>query len=268
MMDKIITSAKELREILAPPLSDMAKLAGLRKECGILEDHDFFDNGYAEMMEARKMDIINLIDEDFVQYKKPSMFIGVGTCDFKCDKECGQQVCQNSPLASAPRIQMDIVEIIERFNSNPITEAIVFGGLEPLYWKDGVKNVSDFHFFSGYIPALNEGTDIVVYTGYYPNEIPYSEFQHWDSMVYAIKGNLIFKFGRFIPNRPHRFDDVLGVELASDNQFAINITDIKANTARDLWNKMVAIQKEHLSLLEIETKSAEWYKSYGEQRDV
>jgi hypothetical protein len=56
--------------------------------------------------------------------------------------------------------------------------------------------------------------------------------------------------------------------LASDNQFAINITDIKANTTRDLWNKMVAIQKEHLSLLEIETKSAEWYKSYGEQRDV
>ena len=33
--------------------------------------------------------------------------------------------------------------------------------------------------------------------------------------------------------------------------------DIKANSARDLWDKMVAIQKEHLSLLEIETKRAE-----------
>ena len=38
---KNITSAKELREILAPPLSDMEKLVILRKECGILEDHDF-----------------------------------------------------------------------------------------------------------------------------------------------------------------------------------------------------------------------------------
>lgn len=50
MMNKDITSEKELREILAPSLSNV----GLRRECGILEDHDFFDNGYAEMMEKEK----------------------------------------------------------------------------------------------------------------------------------------------------------------------------------------------------------------------
>jgi hypothetical protein len=30
-------------------------------------------------------------------------------------------------------------------------------------------------------------------------------------------GDLIIKYGRFIPNKPHRFDEILGVELASDN---------------------------------------------------
>lgn len=35
----------------------------------------------------------NIIDEDFVQYKKPAMFIGMPSCSFKCDKECGKPVC-------------------------------------------------------------------------------------------------------------------------------------------------------------------------------
>ena len=32
--------------------------------------------------------------------------------------------------------------------------------------------------------------------------------------------NIIIKFGRYIPNKDKRFDEVLGVWLASDNQFA------------------------------------------------
>ena len=77
------------------------------------------------------MEIINLIDEDFVNYKKPSMFIGMPHCTFKCDKECGYNVCQNSELAAAQKIKMDALEIALRFYNNPISEAIVFGGLEP-----------------------------------------------------------------------------------------------------------------------------------------
>jgi hypothetical protein len=77
------------------------------------------------------MIIKNLIDEDFVNYKKPSMFIGMPTCSFKCDKECGKPVCQNSTLAAAPRVEVDALEIALRFYNNPISEAIVFGGLEP-----------------------------------------------------------------------------------------------------------------------------------------
>ena len=36
-----------------------------------------------------KMKITGLIEEDFVNYKVPSLFIGTSKCSFKCDKECG-----------------------------------------------------------------------------------------------------------------------------------------------------------------------------------
>ena len=59
--------------------------------------------------------------------------------------------------------------------------------------------------------------DIVIYTGYNENEIL--------KKITTLKQfkNIIVKFGRFIPNRPHRYDEVLGVELASDNQYGERI---------------------------------------------
>lgn len=162
------------------------------------------------------MIIKGLIDEDFVNYKKPSMFIITSKCSFKCDKECGKPVCQNSELAKAPVIDVETNEVIERYLNNPITEAVVWGGLEPfddfLYLKD----------FIGYFRKVSQD-DIVIYTGYYPKEI----FSKLSSLWY-LKGkeNIIIKFGRFIPDRPHKYDELLGVELASDNQFALRLTDI------------------------------------------
>ena len=44
------------------------------------------------------MIVKGIIDEDFINYKKPSMVIEFPYCSFKCDKECGQPVCQNSSL--------------------------------------------------------------------------------------------------------------------------------------------------------------------------
>ena len=153
------------------------------------------------------MEIKNLIDEDFVNYKYPSMFIGMPTCSFKCDKECGQPVCQNSALAAAPPIEIDNKEIIERYISNPITEAIVFGGLEPF---------DDFNEIYTFIADFRQyrKDDIVIYTGYYPDEIS----SYLDRL--SVFENIIIKFGRFIPNKPHRFDELLGVQLSSDNQWS------------------------------------------------
>lgn len=159
------------------------------------------------------MKIKNLIDEDFVNYKKPSMFIGFSKCDFKCDKEAGCQVCQNSDLAKAPAVEIDDEEIIQRYITNPITEAIVFGGLEPF---------DDFNDLFAFIADFRDCSkdDIVIYTGYYPEEIP-----SYLDLLSANYKNIIIKFGRFIPDKPHRFDELLGVELSSDNQYAKRLED-------------------------------------------
>lgn len=163
------------------------------------------------------MTIKNLIDEDFVNYKKPSMFIAMPNCSFKCDKECGEPVCQNSELAAAPSIEMDDYEIWTRYAQNPITEAIVFGGLEPF---DSFEELGAF-ILKMRSNKENDDDTIVIYTGYYPEEI--KRFL----LTFINMKNIIIKFGRFIPNRPSRYDEVLGVELASDNQFAKRIEDLE-----------------------------------------
>lgn len=156
------------------------------------------------------MKIKNLIDEDFINYKKPSMFLGFNSCTFKCDKECGEQVCQNSDLASAPSIEISYEEILERYYNNPITEALVFGGLEPF------DSFEDLYNLISLLREKNED-DIVIYTGYYPDEIT-----NQLNKLYKFK-NIIIKFGRFIPNKSSRYDELLGVTLASDNQIAIKL---------------------------------------------
>ena len=53
------------------------------------------------------MIIKGLTDEDFVNYKKPAMFIATSKCSFKCEKECGVTgMCQNHPLATASEISL------------------------------------------------------------------------------------------------------------------------------------------------------------------
>ena len=146
-------------------------------------------------------------DEDFTNYKKPSMFIGFPSCSWKCEKECGERCCQNSALTQAPNISIYINDIIERYEQNPITKAIVCGGLEPMdSWGDlRAFIVNCRYWFSD---------DIVIYTGYNESEI---QDKIEDLELYE---NIIIKFGRYIPNQQPHYDDVLGVKLASDNQYA------------------------------------------------
>lgn len=165
------------------------------------------------------MTIKNLIDEDFVNYKKPSMFIGMPKCSFKCDKECGELVCQNSDLAAAPEIEIDDYEIWTRFVNNPISEAIVFGGLEPF---DTFEDLGAF-LLSLKGDGKNDDIDVVIYTGYYPEEIKYQ------LLTFVNMKGIIIKFGRYIPNKPSIYDPLLGVTLASDNQYAVRIEDLPLN---------------------------------------
>lgn len=150
-------------------------------------------------------------EEDFLQYKKPSMVILFPNCTFKCNKESGCAVCQNSALANSLPIEVSATEIVNKYKSNLITSSIVFAGLEPFdSFDDMIKLISAFR-----ILTLD---DIVIYTGYYKEEIADRLEQLKDF------SNIIVKFGRFIPNDKSKFDDVLGVVLASSNQHAERIS--------------------------------------------
>lgn len=151
-----------------------------------------------------------LVDEDFVNYRKPAMFLGTSTCNWKCciEQNLPITVCQNSQLATSQTIEIPVDEILHRYLDNPITEAIVIGGLEPfMQFKDILELVSEVRKHQCY-------DDIVIYTGYYPEEIS-NEIN-----VLRKYRNIVIKFGRYIPNHEKHYDEVLGVYLASDNQFA------------------------------------------------
>lgn len=153
------------------------------------------------------MKIKGLISEDFVNYKKPAMTIMFPYCTFKC----GTEYCQNSPLSKAEDIEMDITDIVIRYLNNPITESVVMQGLEPFdSWDDLI----------GFVKQLRESTDddIVIYTGYYKEEII-------DKVEILRKyKNIIIKYGRFLYNDKPIFDDILGITLASSNQYAERIS--------------------------------------------
>ena len=158
-----------------------------------------------------------IIDEDFINYKKPSMVIMCPTCSFKCDKECGEQVCQNSALATSPDIQIDNFSIVDRYLKNPITKAIVFSGLEPF------DSFEDMYSIVYALRQRNCTDDVVIYTGYDRDEISTMKradgFFYIDSLI--LLRPIIVKYGRYKPNQKMKYDEVLGVNLASDNQYAV-----------------------------------------------
>lgn len=153
------------------------------------------------------MKLKGIIDEDFVNYKKPSMFLAFPRCSFKCDKECERQVCQNSALANEKNIEITLDKIINRYMTNPITKALVCGGLEPFdSWDDLQYLILNFRYYTN--------DDIVIYTGYYKEEIDKEKID-WLKLYSPI----IIKYGRFIPNNEEYFNNDLGVKLASKNQY-------------------------------------------------
>lgn len=161
------------------------------------------------------MKIINIIDEDIINYKDISMFIAFPYCTGKCWKELGldPSICQNNQLREEKIIDISEKELVDRYDKSELSKAVVFGGLEPM---DSFNDLCKFIFWF----RFNHKDDkIVIYTGYKEEELTYKL-----SILKTYK-NIIVKFGRYIPNRNKRFDDVLGVTLASDNQYAKEIDD-------------------------------------------
>lgn len=91
--------------------------------------------------------------------------------------------------------------------SNNISKSIVCGGLEPLDSWEELKT---------FIVNLRYRTNdpLIIYTGYNKDEIK-------DQIAWLqLYENIIVKFGRYIPNQETHYDKILGIYLASDNQYA------------------------------------------------
>lgn len=151
--------------------------------------------------------------EDFVNYKKCSLFLGTCYCDRKCciENNLPCSICQNYPRSNNPIKDIPNEKIFDFYKKNNLMEAIIFGGLEPMkQFDEMLEFISEFRNISN--------DDIVIYTGYYPEEIS-------DKIAQLTKfSNIIVKFGRYIPNKPNKYDEVLGITLASDNQYAEKIS--------------------------------------------
>lgn len=149
------------------------------------------------------MKLLDIVEYDIVNYKKPSMFLIFPYCSFKC----GLDVCQNRELSKSQIHNVNIRDIIDRYYGMPLVKSVVLGGLEPFdSWDDVQAFVMSFRY---YFPD-----DIVIYTGYTEEEV--KDKIEWLSLY----ENIIVKFGRYLPNEEPHFDELLGVELASSNQYA------------------------------------------------
>lgn len=155
-----------------------------------------------------------ILDEDFTNYKKTSMFIGTISCDGKCCREACLPlgVCQNDGWRESVTHRIDDNELCRRYLENPLTNAIVIGGLEPFEQFGEV-----LRFIRLLRTTYGCQDDVVIYTGFMPCEVAD------DLTLLAAYPNIIVKFGRFVPNCEPKYDETLGVMLASPNQFAKRI---------------------------------------------
>ena len=162
-----------------------------------------------------------LVDEDIVNYHKTSMYLIFPYCDFKCEKDCGRAICQNSTLANAALIEVTPEYVCERYINNPLTSAIVCAGLEPFDSKFDLLTL---------VECLRRrykcDDEVIIYTGYTEEELSGEELQKQNFIYTNLKdySNIIIKFGRFVPDDEPHFDEILGVKLASSNQYAKRIS--------------------------------------------
>ena len=160
------------------------------------------------------MKLKGVVMEDFVNFSKPSLFLITSQCDWKCCKEqdIDISICQNQPLCNQPTKEFTSESLYNAYMSNNISKAVVIGGLEPILQFDEVYELILYFREHGCEDTF------VIYTGYYPEEISdkTQKLQQYP--------NIIIKFGRFVPNQEHHFDEVLGVELASPNQYAKQVS--------------------------------------------
>ena len=175
------------------------------------------------MTSKDKIEISFLVDEDTCNFKVTSMFIGMPYCDGKCwkdlNKEAGYDkydwpLCHNHDLLNDMRYEITTEKLVERYLHNPLSHGVVFGGMEPLLSSEEVLE------FIRLLRLKNCEDPVVIYTGYTEQELPVLEFVKKAQSF----NNIFMKLGRYRPGEERHLDKVLGVELASSNQYGKQIS--------------------------------------------
>ena len=156
------------------------------------------------------MRLKGIIDYDTINYKEPVMTLEFPYCDFKCDKLNGCQVCQNSSLVFEPDIDILMSDIWLLYEQNPLTKGFCFQGLEPFDSYEIFDLIDTIRYYCD--------DPIIIYTGYNKEQLP--------KQLEILKEytNIIVKWGRFILGDEPHYDEVLGVNLASNNQYGEKIS--------------------------------------------
>ena len=150
----------------------------------------------------------------FNDYKKTGLYLALTKCNFKCVKEAKAKglkliECQNHSLANQKSfLNLSTQEIYDFYiSTNPFIECVIMSGLDPIdSWNEGtIEFIDEFRKISD--------MEIVIFTGYYPNEIE-------DKLnILKTYKNITIKFGRYSPEVDSRFDDIGEVNLISGNQY-------------------------------------------------
>jgi len=155
----------------------------------------------------------------FNDYKRVGLYIATPFCNFKCVKEAKEKGieihCHNGGLDNVGDLSAETL-VARYIKTNPFIECIILSGLDPIdNWEETKQFIDDFRRVID--------MEIVVFTGYYPEEIKdkLEEIKHHD--------NIMFKFGRFDPTNESKFDETGGVTLATGNQFFKSLSDTLTN---------------------------------------
>jgi len=155
------------------------------------------------------MKVKGIIDYDCHNYKLPCLTVMFPFCTLKCNALNKHPVCHNTDLLNEPNMDVSGEFIWKMYSQSKLTKAFCFQGMEPF---DSFEDLAELiHFIRKEKQCYDP---IVIYTGYNKGEDPVVE-----NMLRKYE-NIIVKWGRFIAGQEPHYDEILGVKLASDNQYA------------------------------------------------
>lgn len=147
---------------------------------------------------------IHGIKETFNDYKKVGMYVAFPQCSLNCKN------CQNAHLREVEPLEVSLDYLVKIILDNDLIDSVILSGMNPMDSFDDVMSLIR--------EVRNKSNiEIIIYTGMRESNLT-NEIKKLKEF-----NNVIIKFGEYIPNSKEKFDEVLGINLASDNQYAKRI---------------------------------------------